>query len=239
MNAAGQGLEGRTGARTVDQKALCACLTQAQAQISDRVRGSRPSFFLGADQHAREGRTGKYGFLARLNRAKPWHQPCFGGEGSQQALTEPMDGLDAQSATGRVENTRKQCSCAGALRRIARFAERLQIREQVAILHPDPGGQALADARRHLCGTGLGKRQAQDCGRLDAPEQQPEHARRQHLSLARAGRSGKPDMRIGCAGPTLLTTQGRQRADAITGHGRTIRRAASADHIRHRAHIRD
>ena len=99
--------------------------------------------------------------------------------------------------------------------------------------------EPAADPLRHFGRARLGEGEAQDRAGIDAAQQQPQHARRQHLRLAGAGRGRQPDMRVGRAGraPARRSSGGSVPA-AMPAHGHTIRRGASAGHIRHRAHIR-
>ena len=98
-------------------------------------------------------------------------------------------------AARRVEHAREQragafasagssCASPSASRSWRRSASRIrtQLREP------------RVDALRHLGRARLGEGQAQDRGGIDAGEQQPQHARRQHLGLAGAGRGRQPDL---------------------------------------------
>ena len=55
------------------------------------------------------------------------------------------------------------------------------------VVEQGPGPQRVEHAVRHVGGGGLGEGDAEDARRIDAGEQQPDHALRQHVGLAGAG----------------------------------------------------
>ena len=65
------------------------------------------------------------------------------------------------------------------------------------IVERRPFGERVEDALGHVGGGGLGEGDAEDFFRLDALEQQIDHALRQHMRLARAGIGGEPRRYVG------------------------------------------
>ena len=64
--------------------------------------------------------------------------------------------------------------------------------ERVVVGH-SPAREIARDPERHLGGGRAGEGEAEDALGRRAPQQQPQHAVRQHLGLARAGRGTDPD----------------------------------------------
>ena len=221
------------------EELLGPALPQPERQRADRAHGAVASFALGGGQHLGQRLAPQHRLLARLERAEAGDQSRLDRKGGEQPLAEAVDGLDAQAAAGRVEHLGEERAGAGALRRVAGLAQRLQIAAEIGIGHPHPGGEPVGYALCHLRGARLGEGEAQSRGRLHALQQQAEDARGQDLRLARTRRGAEPDMRVGVGRARLLALEGRQWAEAaLSAHGRTIRRGASAGRNRHRSRIR-
>jgi hypothetical protein len=111
-----------------------------------------------------------------------------------------VDRLDLE-ATRTIKNLGKKLP--GALSRsgIIGFAERQQVRRELAVLQPHPFGEASSDTVRHFGRGSLREGQAEDRFRACALQQQPEYACRKHLRFAGPGgsRKGGMDLRIGRA----------------------------------------
>ena len=225
-------------ARARDPECLRPALAQSQRQRTDRLERRRATFSLGLDQHLGKRLARQHRLFARLEGAETRHQPRLDRERRQQALREAVDRLNTDAAAGRIKHLGKQRSSMRALFRPALFAQRAQIVEQRLFLHPHPRRQTRTDPPGHFGRAGLGEGEAQDRAGIDPAKQQAKHARRQHLRLARARRRGKPDVRFRPAGRRLIAGQRWQGFRAMTAHDHTIRRAASADRNRRKAHIR-
>ena len=107
------------------------------------------------------------------------------------------------------------------------LAQREQFLAQRRIGQPHPRRQPLADPVGHFGGTGLGEGQAQDALGPDPAEQQAEHPRGQHLSLAGSGRSGHRGMRRRVDRAPLLAFKDGQRFQA-TRHTATPSKSVRA-----------
>ena len=105
----------------------------------------------------------------------------------QQSRTEGVNGLHLQSAR------RLQCHGEQPPRERAPRRVRLDARNllngcvELDIVERGPAAQLVKDAVRHVCGGGLGKRDAEDLCRVDAVEQQTDHAQRENMGLAGSG----------------------------------------------------
>ena len=155
----------------------------------------------------------------------------------QQPLAEGVDRLDLQPA-GRLHRTGEETARGDQVgRRRRRRAGRDDGGAQLAILPHRPVGEIAEHAGRHLRRRRLGEGEAEDLGRRRAGEQQPDHALRQHVGLARAGVGGHPDRRggVGCAHLALAQMVGHEqdRGDGFV-HGAPSSSPAS-DHSRTRA----
>jgi hypothetical protein len=73
-------------------------------------------------------------------------------------------------------------------------AQRGKVEPQVTVGHPHPHRQTLMNTMRHFSGARLGKGDAQDRLGRHTRQHQAQHARRQHLRLARPRRRTQPDM---------------------------------------------
>ncbi len=73
-----------------------------------------------------------------------------------------MDGLDTKAAAGGFQHLREEAPGAIASLRAAILVQRLQILEQFAFLHLDPGGEAIMDAVSHFRRASFGEGEAED-----------------------------------------------------------------------------
>ena len=89
------------------------------------------------------------------------HDSGFGRECCQHRLGEAVDRLDLE-ATRTIKNLGKKLP--GALSRsgIIGFAERQQVRRELAVLQPHPFGEASSDTVRHFGRGSLREGQAED-----------------------------------------------------------------------------
>ena len=105
----------------------------------------------------------------------------------QELGAEGVDGVDLQSAR-RLQRQREELPRAlpppGVDPLLAGLAHRL-VERRVVQHRPRP--QVVEHAVRHVGGGGLGEGDAEDARRIDARQQQPDHALRQDVRLARAG----------------------------------------------------
>ena len=105
----------------------------------------------------------------------------------QQSRTEGVNGLHLQSAR-RLQCHGEQPPCERAPRRVRLDARNLLNGcVELDIVERGPAAQLVKDAVRHVCGGGLGKRDAEDLCRVDAVEQQTDHAQRENMGLAGSG----------------------------------------------------
>ena len=162
--------------------------------------------------------TAQLQLVALLQRHEAGHQPRFGRKGGEQRLAETVDRLDAQAAAGRVQHLREQAARARLVFGAEGSADGLEVGRQKVGFHPHPGGEPGVDAVGHLRRAGLGKGEAQQVLGRAAAEQQPEHARGQHLRLARARRGAEPDVAVRRHGGALVVTQGVENG---VGHGKS------------------
>ena len=208
---------GRT--RALTKKTLRPFLAHPPAErlhVADQREVAAPLRF---DQHLGERRIGERLFLALFERTKAGHQPRLGREAGQQRLAEGVDRLDAQPAAGRLEHAREQGARVGAGFRRDVLAQSGEFLGERAVLHPHPARQPRVDAVGHLGGARLGEGEAENRGGIVAREQQPDHARGQHMRLAGAGRRRQPDEppRIGRVGLRAFERAERRRAAAHSG----------------------
>ena len=219
-----------------EQEALRPALTQPQRQRADRFDRPFAALALGIGQQGRQRLARQHRLFACLQRSKAGGQTRLDRKRGEQALAEPMDRLNAQAATRRIEHACKQRARPRLQVRRALLAQRFQIGVQLRCRHPHPGGEPVVDPLRHFGRARLGEGQAQDRRRIGAAQQQAKHARGEHLRLSRAGRCGQPDVRVRIARRRLRALQPRQGRQLSPGH--TIRPGASVGHIPHKAHIR-
>ena len=110
----------------------------------------------------------------------------------QQPRTEGVDGLHLESAR-RLQRQREQSPGARAQRRVRR-----DVRDSAnggierCVVERGPPAQLIEHAVRHIGGGGLGEGDAENLRRIDAVEQQADHALREHVGLAGAGIGGHP-----------------------------------------------
>ena len=141
---------------------------------------------------------------ASVNRSRSWvcsalveHREAGGDIGLERKLVEEsgaegMDGLHFQS-TRCLEGAREQSPRQCPPRRIGRLAQLVVdhvVERRVVIRRPY--GERVEDALGHIGGGSLGEGDAEDLFRLDALEQEIDHALREHMRLARAGVGGDP-----------------------------------------------
>ena len=93
------------------------------------------------------------------------------------------------SPPGQSSTWANSCRARSPRLRIVRFAEVQQVGSELAVLQPHPGREPRADAVGHFGRRRLGEGEAEDRFRARALEQQPQHARGQHLRLAGSRRS--------------------------------------------------
>jgi hypothetical protein len=151
---------------------------------------------------------------APLDRLEPRHNPRFRRESGEERLREGMDGLDLQ-ATGAIQHLRKQLPRPLEQPVVRHLAERLEVAPQFASLQAHPCREPRADAIGHLGRGGLGEGQAQDRFGPRALEQQPEHARGQHLRLSGPGRSGQRRVNRGIGGQRLIAEERLREFEAL------------------------
>ena len=110
----------------------------------------------------------------------------------QQLGAEGVDGVDLQAAR-RLQRQREKLPRPAALLGVnalrAGFAHGFVERD---VIEHGPCPQRVEHAVRHVGGGGLGEGDAEDAAGIDAGEQQPDHALRQHVGLAGAGVGGDP-----------------------------------------------
>jgi hypothetical protein len=168
-----------------------------------------------------------------VERAEARRQVGLQRKGGQQLLAEAVDRLDAQATAGRFQHFGEQPPRLILHVGIMAFAQRDEVSGQRWSIQLHPGGEAIVDAVRHFRGARLGEGEAQNIFRPHPLKQQAEHARGQHMRLARAGGGGQPDMRIRRGGPRLIAEQLLKCARLSHRRGHTIPPAASAGHNRH------
>ncbi len=153
--------------------------------------------------------------VAVLHRLDARQQPRLIGEGGQQPLRKGVDRIDPQPPARAIEHGGKQLAGTGhGLRPMVR-PDRQQLFGQRRRIKPHPARQHLVDARGHFGRPGLGESQAQDLiGPHRRFKQQPQHAGRQHLGLARAGRGREPDDFGRLNRRALFVSQGKHAAHA-------------------------
>ena len=94
-------------------------------------------------------------------------------------------GVSSASANSRRARARRLRVDAAAAGLAHRLVER-------GVVERGPLAERVEHAVRHVGGGGLGEGEAEDFRRIDAGEQQPDHALRQHVGLARAGIGRRP-----------------------------------------------
>ncbi len=127
----------------------------------------------------------------------------------QQPRAEGVDGLHLQSAW------RLQCHSEQPPRERAPRRVRLNVRDSLDgcgerdMVERGPAAQLVEHAVRHIGGGGLGKGDAEDLCRVDAVEQQTDHAQRQDMRLAGSGigrhpRRGRGIRRLDLQAPQVV-----------------------------------
>ena len=153
---------------------------------------------------------------------KPGVSPASLGKAAEQGLAEAVDRLDAQAAARRIEHAREQraraarppSSSCGSPSANRSLRERLR-------LQPHPHAPAARGCARAISAApALVKVRHRIASGAVPREQQPQHARAQHMRLAGAGRGGQPDQlapdrRRAAAAPC-------QRDEAACGRHRAI-----------------
>ena len=151
--------------------------------------------------------------LILLDRAETGEQLCFQRKAREQGLAKAVDRLHADRAAGAVDHRRKERT--GAVDQAGALPvepERVEIEPQLGMVHPHPRREAFVDAVRHFGRPRLGEGDAQHRVGRDAVEQQPQHARRQHLRLARPRRRAEPHVVRGVGGHCLPRVQDGEAA---------------------------
>ena len=141
---------------------------------------------------------------------------------------------NAEKVVETARRTGKKLVVGYILRQHPSWNKFIEIARELPILHLYPGGEAAMNALRHFRSPRLGEGEAQYVLRRHSDQQQAEHARGQHMRLARARRRRKPHMRVGFAGAGLRTLQRQQGIGGFSHRyppGHTIPLAASAGHI--------
>ena len=143
------------------------------------------------------------GSNARLKRKAP-----------QQRLAERVDGLDLEPV-GHIEHGGEEAARA-VERGLRGFCpgQHLERSGERVIVGDSPASEIARDSERHLGGGRAGEGEAEDALGRRAPQQQPQHAVRQHLGLARAGRGTDPDRGRRIRGPVLS----RRHPGRLHGH---------------------
>ena len=152
---------------------------------------------------------------------KPGASPASDGKGGEQALGEGVDGLDAQAAAGRLEHAGEQGAGPRAGLRPRILAERDQLMAEIGVLEPHPISEPRMDPPGHLGRARLGEGEAEDRGRIDAGEQQPQHPRGEDMGLAGPRRGRQRGMVARMRGAQLVAFEDGEGAEAI-GHGGTL-----------------
>ena len=182
--------------------AIASSIASANVYVRrDRDRGGKRAAEVavglrrGFEQHAHAQPLDQLGARAVLQHLEARRDIRLERKLVQQPRAERVDGLHLQSAR-RVERLREQASRMRALlhvRPAALDAGDLGVERLVG--ERRPFRQRLEHAVRHVGGGGLGVGEAEDLLRRRAAQQQPDHALRQHMGLARARIGGDPGRR--------------------------------------------
>ena len=144
----------------------------------------------------------------------------------QEALAEGVDGLHLEAAR-RLDGPGEQPACVqhhvGRRRAIEQVGKR---RFEFRVVRRHPFGETIEHARRHLRRRRLGVGERQDALRLDAVEQQAQHAHGEHVRLAGAGIGADPGGRRGIGGcgliaPRLLAHGGKPAGRTEEAHAQS------------------
>ena len=149
----------------------------------------------------------------------------------QQPRAEGVDGLHLQPARcleRRGKQPPRPRAFSGA--RCSACAEP-DLLVQRGIVESGPRRQSLENLVRHVGGRGLGEGDAENLGRIDAAQQQIDHALRQHIGLARAGigRDEGGDFRVGGVDLDAAHMIG-DGAGGAHGKGRSSSTPPASDH---------
>ena len=186
-----------------------------QAERGERIEQVLPPAGLGIGQQVGEHLAHQQQPLAVLHRAAAGDQSRLVRERAEQPLGERMDRVDAQPAAGTIEHGREQGTGACLRVRTEVRTDGPQFGGELGRRQANPAGEAIVDALGHLGRAGLGEGQAQDLrGRDAGPQQQPQHARGQHLRLAGARRGREPDGVLGRDRRHLVAVKGLRAAHA-------------------------
>ena len=187
-------IRGGETARTARKESNRRILPQSLRQHR-RDRPHRIAVGIGAREQLAQHLALQRACFAVFQRAKPRQNFRLEREAREQSLAETVDRLHPHRAAGAVDHRGEQRPCAVEDARLGPVgAERGEIEPQIAVSHPHPHRQPLVDAVRHFGGARLGKGDAQDRLGRHPREHQSQHARRQHLRLARPRRRAQPDM---------------------------------------------
>ena len=149
-----------------------------------------------------------------------------------------MDRHNPKPAAARFQHGGKQCPRPGDVIRSELFIERFQLSGKLGVFDLHPMCEPFVHPLRHFGSACLGKCQAQDRLGLHAAQQQPQHARRQDVGLARPRRCGQPHMVLRVRSIALFRLQRRVRRELPIFHGHTIPPGASDGHSPNKVHIR-
>ena len=155
---------------------------------TSRISGSSPLLSASAIRSASVRRTSSCSALPSIGW-KPGHDPGLRRKGREQRLGEAVDRLDLQPA-GAVEHSCEQLPRTLAApwdHWVLQGASR-SVPSSLSFSRTQAASR-VADAVGHLGRGRLGEREAEDRFGTRALEQQPKHARGQHLRLAGSRRS--------------------------------------------------
>ncbi len=155
-----------------------------------------------------------------VERLEAWRDACLDGETGQQRLGEAVDRLHLQPPR-RVERAGEQPAGAADRFGVGSGVDRGEVGLQRIVAGRHPGCQAREDALLHLGRPGLGEGQRQDTLGRRARQKEPQHARGQHLRLARPRRRRHPGVALGQRAVGLDGQQGLKRLHARPCHSRT------------------
>ena len=158
--------------------------------------------------------------LVFLKHRKIERNARFARKPVQHAFAESVDGLDLEPAR-RFQRMREQRPRPLQHGGIGwRPVERGQFTQQLAIAGQRPAAEPFRDAAAHLRRRRLGVGEAEDLLGLHLAQQQPQHPRRQHIGLARAGIGRHPHGTARVRSHALaLGNPLRHRAEKAPAHG--------------------
>ena len=209
-------------------------LLEPQAEVFEIGAELRVALGLGAQDQVDQHLAHQQIAFAVFQRARSGAQARLFGKGGEQPLRKGVDRFDADAAARAIEHRGKPAARALACVRIAWRADCLKMLGQRGIGQAHPVGQPFSDTLRHFRRACLGERQAQDLVGLHPRfQQQPQHARGQHLGLAGACRGAQPDGAIGIDRVQLVAVERMDRIAAVLApaHGVSSRPCHSSSRI--------